>query len=195
MNLSPVVLEGRFVRLEPLAEEHRSGLRAAADDPRIWQFTVADCRGAGFDPAFDEALTLAAAGTRLPFAIRLTHTGELVGSTSYLDPVPRHKRVEIGATWYHPRVWATAVNPECKLLLLTHAFEGMGVNRVSFMVDSLNERSQAAVGKLGAVREGVLRAHMVVQGGRIRDTVVFGVTAAEWPAVRERLTARLQAFS
>jgi RimJ/RimL family protein N-acetyltransferase len=195
MNLTPVVLEGRFVRLEPLAENHRPGLRAAADDPRIWRHTVTDGRGAGFDAAFDEALALAAVGSRVPFAVRLVAPDELVGTTCYLDPVPRHKRVEIGGTWYHPRVWATAVNPECKLLLLAHAFDVWEANRVSLVTDSLNERSRAAIAKLGAVQEGVLRAHMVVQGGRIRDSVVFGLTAAEWPAVRERLIERLAAHS
>jgi RimJ/RimL family protein N-acetyltransferase len=105
--------------------------------------------------------------------------------------VLKHRRIEIGSTWYRPELWGTAINPECKLLLLAHAFEVLGVNRVALITDGQNERSQAAIAKLGAVREGVLRSHMVVQGGRVRDTVVFSITATEWPAVRQRLVGRV----
>jgi RimJ/RimL family protein N-acetyltransferase len=184
-------LVGRWVRLEPLAAEHREPLRAAADDDRIWRHTLALGRGPGFDAMFDEALAQRDAGRQLPFAVRSLAGGRLVGSTSYLDVTPRHRRVEIGATWYAPDVWGTRVNPECKLLLLEHAFEVLGVNRVALVTDLLNERSQRAIAKLGAVREGVLRAHMVSQGGRIRDSVVFGITTAEWPRVRAGLLARV----
>ena len=113
----------------------------------------------------------------MPFAVRLLATGELIGSTSYLDPVPEHKRVEIGWTWYRPDQWATAVNPECKLLLLAHAFDTLGLNRVSFVTDLRNERSQAAIAKLGAIREGVLRSHAITRNGRVRDSVLFAITA------------------
>ncbi|MDB5312506.1 MAG: hypothetical protein JWO38_6708 [Gemmataceae bacterium] len=117
-----------------------------------------------------------------------------MGSTSYLDPVPEHRRVEIGATWYRPDVWGTAVNPECKLLLLAYAFEALGLNRVAFVTDVRNERSQAAIAKLGAVREGVCRAHMVTRDGRVRDSVLFGIIAAEWSHAKAQLLARLTAF-
>ncbi|HEX5818420.1 MAG TPA: GNAT family protein, partial [Gemmatimonadales bacterium] len=127
---------------------------------------------------------------RLPFAVRLAD-GRLVGSSSYLDITPAHRRLEIGATWYHPDVWATAVNPECKLLLLTHAFEVLQVNRVALVTDALNLRSQAAIARLGAVREGVLRADRITQTGRVRDSVIFSIVAAEWPAVRHGLERRL----
>ena len=191
MPLDVPPLAGRHVRLEPLAEAHREPLRIAADDERIWRHTLTVARGPGFDEWFDEALALHAAGARVPFAVRRLADDALIGSTSYLDVVLKHRRVEIGSTWYRPDCWATAVNPECKLLLLAHAFDVLGVNRVALVTDRLNERSQAAIARLGAVREGVLRAHMVVQGGRVRDSVVFGITAGEWPAVRERLTTRL----
>jgi len=190
-TISVPPLAGRWVRLEPLAAEHREPLRAAADDDRIWRFTLVLARGPGFDGWFDDALAQRDAGRQFPFAVRRLADGRLVGSTSYLDIMPRHKRVEIGSTWYAPDVWGTRVNPECKLLLLEHAFEVLGVNRVALVTDLLNERSQRAVAKLGAVREGVLRAHMVSQGGRIRDSVVFGITTAEWPQVRAGLLARL----
>jgi RimJ/RimL family protein N-acetyltransferase len=195
MSFPASTLMGRCVQLEPLVEAHREPLRDAADDERIWRFTTMIARGPEFDRFFDEALAAQAAGTRIPFAVRRLTDDTLVGSTSYLDVMPRNKRVEIGWTWYRPDVWATVVNPECKLLLLTNAFEVLGVNRVSLVTDRLNERSQAAIAKLGAVREGILRSHMVVQGGRIRDSVIFSIIAAEWPAVKERLAARVEAFT
>jgi len=194
MDIIASTLVGRFVRLEPLAEEHRVGLRAAADDERIWEHMTLLGRGDGFDKWFASALSQRAAGKRLPFVVRLVATGELVGSTSYLDSVPEHSRVEIGATWYRPEQWATAVNPECKLLLLAHAFETLRLNRVQFVTDLRNKRSQAAIVKLGAVREGVLRSHMVTRDGRVRDSVLFAITAGDWPGVKERLTHRLSNF-
>lgn len=194
MDITAPPLAGRWVRLEPLAEEHRDGLRAASDDDRVWQFMPTNGRGPEFDRVFEDALAQRAAGKRLPYAVRLLATGELVGATSYIDPVPPHKRVEIGWTWYRPDQWAGAVNPECKLLLLAHAFDALGLNRVQLVTDLLNTRSQAAITKLGATREGVLRAHMVTRGGRVRDTVVFGIAAPEWPAVKDGLLARLAAF-
>lgn len=195
MRLDVPPLTGRYVHLEPLAAAHREPLRAAADDARIWAFTLTRADGPGFDAWFDDALAERDAGRRVPFAVRCLADGAWVGSTSYLDVVLRHRRVEIGSTWYHPDAWATAVNPECKLLLLAHAFDVVGVNRVALITDLLNTRSQAAIAKLGAVREGVLRAHMLSQGGRVRDSVVFAITTAEWPAVRAGLLARLAAFS
>ena len=185
------VLTGRFVQLEPLDERHRDGLRAAADDERIWAHTLIDARGPGFDRWFDDARARLAAAQQLPFAVRRLADQALIGSTSYLDPAPQHRRVEIGSTWYVPAAWGTVVNPECKVLLLTHAFEMLGMNRVQLCTDLRNTRSQAAIAKLGAVKEGVLRNHMITQGGRIRDTVVFSIVVSEWPQVKEALTARV----
>jgi RimJ/RimL family protein N-acetyltransferase len=182
------------VRLEPLAEEHREGLRAASDDDRVWQFMYLDGRGPLFDKPFDDAVRQRAEGKRLPYAVRLLSSGELIGGTSYIEPNAQHRRAEIGWTWYRPDHWAGPVNPECKYLLLAHAFETLGLNRVQLVTDLLNTRSQAAIAKLGATREGVLRSHAITRGGRIRDTVVFGIVASEWPQVREKLLARLAAF-
>jgi RimJ/RimL family protein N-acetyltransferase len=192
MAFAVPTLTGRWVSLEPLAEEHRDGLRAAADDERIWRHTLTVARGPGFDAWFDDARDQHRSGERVPFAVRRLADGRLVGSTSYLDPSERHRRVEIGSTWYAPNAWGTAVNPECKLLLLRRAFAVLGLNRVAFVTDVLNERSQAAIAKLGAVREGVLRSHMLTQGGRVRDSVLFSIVAAEWPAVETGLVARLE---
>jgi RimJ/RimL family protein N-acetyltransferase len=194
MEITAPVLAGRWVRLEPIAEEHREPLRTAADDDRIWEHLTMVGRGAEFDVWFANAVNQRAAHKRVPFAVRLLATGELIGSTSYLDPVPEHRRVEIGATWYRPDLWKTAVNPECKLLLLAHAFDTLGLNRVSFVTDVRNERSQAAIAKLGAVREGVMRSHMLTRGGRVRDSVLFSIAASEWPDVKKRLFTRLETF-
>jgi RimJ/RimL family protein N-acetyltransferase len=192
-NLTPNRLDGMHVTLEPLSEAHREGLRAAADDARIWEHTTGIARGTGFDEWLAGAFTLRDAGHEVPFAVRLCRDGRLVGSTRYVDPVPRHKRVEIGATWYHPDVWGSTVNPECKLLLLRHAFEVWGANRVELVTDVLNTRSRAAIAGLGAVFEGVRRAHMIVRNGRVRDSAAFAITRAEWMAVAEGLQARVRA--
>jgi RimJ/RimL family protein N-acetyltransferase len=184
-------LTGRVVRLEPLEERHREPLRPMAQDERIWTATLTHAIGPDFDVWFDDALRTGAAGTRTPFAVVRIEDGQALGSSSYLDIAPEHRRVEIGATWCHPSVWATAVNPESKLLLLTHAFDVLGCNRVALVTDALNHRSQAAIAKLGAARDGVLRSHMLVHDGRIRDTVVFSIVRAEWPAVRRGLLVRL----
>jgi RimJ/RimL family protein N-acetyltransferase len=191
MQLEIPALTGQWVRLEPLEEIHREGLRSVADDERVWVHTLTVAKGEGFNPWFDSALAERETGRRAPFAVRRLADGRLVGSTSYLDINLGHKRIEIGSTWYHPSVWSTAVNPECKLLLLTHAFEVLRVNRVALVTDARNERSQAAIAKLGAVREGVCRSHMVTQRGRARDSVLFSIIAPEWPQVRSGLLARL----
>ena len=117
----------------------------------------------------------------------------LVGSTRYLAIEPAHRRLEIGHTWYAPSEWGGQVNPACKLALLRHAFETLGFNRVELKTDNRNLRSQTAIAKLGAVREGVFRAHMVRRDGTLRDSVYFSIVKSEWPAVRDRLTRRLGA--
>jgi RimJ/RimL family protein N-acetyltransferase len=189
--MEAATLTGRFVQLLPLAEPHREPLRVAADDARIWAHTLTDASGPGFDAWFDDALAEQAAGRRVPFAVCRLDGGELQGSTSYLDPSPRHRTVEIGSTWYAVAAWGTTVNPECKLLLMAHAFETLGYHRVAFCTDVRNTRSQAAIEKLGAVKEGVLRSHRITQGQRLRDSVVYSIIAAEWPGVKARLQARL----
>jgi len=185
------VLTGRWVQLEPLGDEHRHALRAAADDARIWIHTLVVARGPEFDRWFDDVLAHRATGRQFSFAVRRLADQAIVGSTSYLDPELLHRRVEIGSTWYTPDVWGTRVNPECKLLLLAHAFDVLGMNRVSLCTDARNAHSQAAIEKLGAVKEGVLRSHMVTQGDRIRDSVLYSIVVEEWPEVKARLAARL----
>lgn len=195
MVLQARALAGRYVRLEPLDEAHRDPLRAAADDERIWEHTVSVVRGAAFDEWFVAAIAARDRGAEIPFVVRLAAGGRVVGSTRFLNPIPQHRRVEIGATWYHLSMWGTVVNAECKLLLLRQAFEEAGANRVELCTDVLNLRSQAAIAKLGAVREGVLRGHMVVRNGRVRDSVLFSIVRPEWPAVRAALEGRVERAS
>jgi RimJ/RimL family protein N-acetyltransferase len=132
-----------------------------------------------------------ARGEAVAFVIIEMATGEAVGGTVLFDYSEVHKRVEVGFTWLATRVWRTAVNTECKFLLLRHAFETLGMNRVQLKTDARNVRSQAAITRIGAVREGVWRSHMVLPDGRVRDTVMFSIVAAEWPAVKAGLGAKL----
>jgi RimJ/RimL family protein N-acetyltransferase len=187
------VLSGDWVALEPLAEAHREPLRQAADDERIWTTTIVRAMGTEFDAWFEATLADRAGGSSAAFAVRRRADSRIVGCTCYLDVTPKHRRLEIGGTWYHPSSWGTEVNPACKLLLMTHAFETLGMQRVAFVTDVLNARSQAALLKIGAQREGVLRSHMASQGGRRRDSALFSIVAAEWPQVKERLQIRLRA--
>jgi RimJ/RimL family protein N-acetyltransferase len=194
LDLRPILLAAR-VRLEPLEAAHREGLARAADDPRIWTHMPLDGSGVGFDAWFDASLKLALAGGEAVWAVRTLSDGALVGSTRYLAMEPAHRRLEIGHTWYAPKVWGAQVNPACKLALMRYAFESLGFNRVELKTDNLNLRSQAAIAALGATREGVFRAHMVRRDGTLRDSVYFSVVRAEWPDVRARLTARVAAFA
>ncbi|NEX94870.1 GNAT family protein [Caulobacter sp. 17J65-9] len=191
MHLTARPLSGRFVRLEPYSEDLKAEVRSALDqDAEAWSIMSVTAYGEGFETWWSDAMAGLASGKRIPFAVRRLSDGKIVGTTSFHDPRAGHRGVEIGYTFYAPEARSGPVNPEAKLLLLQEAF-GEGALRVEFFVDSRNARSQAAVTKLGAVREGVLRAHKVTYTGHIRDTVVFSITAPEWPAVRERLEARL----
>jgi RimJ/RimL family protein N-acetyltransferase len=193
MKLQPAPLENAFVRLEPLGEAHRERLRTACEaDPDVWAALYPySMAGAHFDPRFRQLLADAEKGAAIPFAV--LQGGEVVGMTSFLAPDPINASVEIGATYYRPQARGGPVNPAAKRLLFDHAFAA-GARRVQLKVDALNARSRAAVLKLGAVQEGILRQDRVTWTGRVRDTVHFSVLAAEWPAVREGLDARLAAF-
>lgn len=190
--LGPVVLEGRGVRLEPLRPHHREALLEAAAFPEIWPWLSADLRAPdAMDRWIAEAQDAERRGTEFAFAVVLRDGGRAVGSTRYLDVAAAHRGVEIGWTWYTPAVWGSAVNPEAKLLLLRHAFESWGAVRVCLKTDGQNLRSQAAIARLGAVREGTLRQHRRRPDGSWRDTATFSVVAREWPGVRDGLLRRL----
>ena len=191
MSFEPVTLTGHYVRLEPLVERHRELLRPAAQNPRIWVLTTS-AFGAAFDPYFDRAMKHAAAGIERPFAVRLLDEDRLVGSTRFMNIEAAHKRLEIGATWYDPTVWAGMVNPECKLLLMGHVFETLKWNRVEYKTDARNQRSREAILRLGATQEGIFRKHMVLADGHIRDSVYFSIVDSEWPDVKAGLERRLK---
>ena len=191
MSIDAITLTGRYVRLEPLEEKHREVLRPVAQDPRIWTFT-ASAFGAEFDPWFDRALRGRADGHELAFIVRSIRDNAVVGSTRYMGIEAPHKRVEIGSTWYACAVWASEVNPECKLLLMRHVFETLKWHRVEYKTDARNERSREAIARLGALQEGIFRRHMVMADGHVRDTVYFSVIDTDWPAVKAGLEKRLR---
>ncbi len=182
------------MRLEPLIEGHREGLRRAGRDPDLWRFTSINQHGADFDAWMEERLAANAGGGELTFTVFDKASGAVAGSTSYLAIVLSHKRLEIGWTWYAKRFWAGAVNPSCKRLLMAHGFETLGLNRIELKLDATNERSWKAVERLGAKHEGIFRQHMAMPDGRLRDTAYFSVIRPEWPAVRAGLDSRLSAF-
>ena len=190
--VEPVSLEGRTIRLEPLATGHIGGLVEVGLDPALWRWTLSmiatpdDMRG-----YLEVALAERAAGRAMPFAIVERASGRPVGSTRYLAIEPHHRRLEIGYTWVAPGWQRTSVNSEAKLLLLGHAFDRLGAIRVEFKTDSLNVQSRQALLGIGATEEGTLRNHMISQGDRRRHSVYFSVIVEEWPRVRDHLRARL----
>jgi N-acetyltransferase len=184
-------LEGRIVRLEPLAAEHEEGLWRASRDARTWQWlsTVQPQTRAEWSEHIEQALAAAAAGIEIPLVT--SHAGDVVGSTRFLALRPDHGSVEIGWTWLHPDMWGTGANVEAKLLQMRHAFEAWGCRRVEFKTDALNDRSCRALEALGATFEGIQRKHMLVRDGENRDSAWYSVTDDDWPVVREHLETRL----
>ena len=193
LEVQPVVLEGHAVRLEPLTVRHADGLSAIADRDEIWQFmSTAPRKPEELQRWIDDALKDQAAGTALPFAIVDRNENRVVGSTRYLAIAARDRGLEIGWTWHSPSVWRTAINTECKLLLLRHAFETLGCLRVQFKTDARNERSRRAIERVGASFEGILRNHMIVRAGVVRDSAYYSVIDTEWPDVKAGLIARIR---
>ena len=189
MNVEPLTLTGRVVRLEPLSEDHVPALALAGRDESIWQFMLFGVMDSQ-DKLLDWVrylLRQQAKGTDLPFTVFHLADGRAVGMTRYLDIRPADRALEIGGTWYAPAYQRTAVNTECKYLLLRHAFETLGYNRVQFKTDLRNERSQRAIERLGAVREGVLREHMLLPDGTLRSSVYYSILLSEWAGVKARL--------
>jgi RimJ/RimL family protein N-acetyltransferase len=192
MAISPVTLEGQQVRLEPLSPAHEEPLNAAASDGELWNstFTIVPSR-ATMGAYIASALVAQAEGRELPFVIIQKSSGQVVGTTRFYFIDGENRTLEIGYTWLAVSAQRTAVNTEAKLLLLTHAFEGLRCIRVAFVTDVLNQKSRTALLRLGAKEEGVLRNHMVMPGGRYRDSVLFSITEAEWPEIKARLSAKL----
>ena len=191
-QVRPVTLASEHVRLEPLGLEHVDGLKRAAADGELWTIRVTsvpdpdDTRG-----YVERALQAFAEGHRLAFAVLDAGSGEVIGSSSYHDIVPAVERLEIGCTWYARSRQRTRVNASAKLLLMTHAFETLGARLVGWRTDNFNFASQRAIERLGARKDGVLRHHAVRRDGTIRDTVMYSMTAGEWPEAKAELQARL----
>ena len=192
MNSAPA-LAGRHVRLEPLSLEHLDGLCAVGLDESLWQWIPTPVRNREEMRQFVEtALDERERGVSQPLATLLRDTGQVVGSTRFANMDLNNRRVEIGWTWIGVPWQRTAVNTEAKYLMLCHAFETLGCQRVELKTDALNSRSRQAILRLGAKEEGILRKHMVAYSGRVRDTVYFSILDDEWPSVKARLQAKLQ---
>ena len=188
-------LEGARIRLEPLGDAHHAALCTVGLDAALWQWTPKPVHTAADMAAYIAfALAERAAGRALPFVIVDKATGQPIGSTRFMAIEPAHRRVEIGSTWLGRSWQRTAANTEAKYLLLRHAFETLGCIRVELKTDALNERSRAAIRRIGAQEEGVLRSHMVTASGRVRDTVYYSILDREWPQVKRDLESRLQNF-
>jgi len=193
MKVLPVTLEGKVVRLEPLVLAHVADMTNAARDEGIWRYMLYGTIRSQADMRLwvKDMLERQKAGTDLPFAVIHLATGRVAGATRYLDIRPAHRSLEIGGTWYGTEFQRTAVNTECKYLLLRHAFETLGCIRVQFKADARNERSLSALERIGAVREGVLRNHMILADGTYRDSVYYSILDREWPGVKAGLEAKL----
>jgi predicted thioesterase/RimJ/RimL family protein N-acetyltransferase len=190
----PTSLAGEHVRLEPLAPHHAEGLFEAGRHREIWRHLPGAPFAAPEDARryVEAAVRGTGAGSEVAFAVLRRSDGRVVGTTRYLDIRRGDRALEIGWTWLTPAVQRTPVNTECKYLLLRHAFETLGAVRVQLKTDLRNERSQAAIVRIGATREGVLRRHMTLPDGHVRDTVMFGITDADWPGVKARLEEMLR---
>jgi RimJ/RimL family protein N-acetyltransferase len=190
--IEPITLEGSCVRLEPLSPSHQDALVKAASDGELWTlpYTIVPSKET-IAEYIEKTLASQAQGLEQPFTIVDKQRGEIVGSTRYTQIKLAHRKLEIGYTWLAQSAQRTAINTEAKYLLLRHAFESLGCIRVELLTDILNERSQAAILRLGAKQEGTLRNHMIMPDGRYRDSVCFSIVESEWPGVRDRLLARL----
>jgi len=186
--VEPTTLNKRGIALVPLALDHEAGLRAAAADGELWNLRVTSVPEPDQTRAYIEsALQMRKDGNRFAFAVTDEATGTVLGSTSFHDILPAVKRVEIGYTWYAKRCQRSHVNTTCKLLMLTHAFEALGCRTVGWRTDNYNFASQRAIERLGAKKDGVIRGHALRRDGTVRDTVMYSLTAGEWPEVKAHL--------
>jgi RimJ/RimL family protein N-acetyltransferase len=190
--LVPTTLSGHVVELRPLTLADVPALAEAGSAPELWRWQPAPIEDAADMRRYVErALADESQGLALPFVIVLRASGRIVGSTRYMDITLPHRRLEIGATWLAPSAQRTGANTEAKWLLLKHAFDTLGLQRVIFKTETLNEQSRQAILRLGAVEEGIFRKHLITNTGRARDMVYFSILDTEWPAVDERLRRRL----
>lgn len=189
--LTSITLEGPHARLEPLSRAHHDGLVEAVRDGELWKLwytTVAAPEDMSTE--IERRLGMQAEGSMLPFTVK-DAAGNIAGMTAYLNADAASRRVEIGSTWYAKRVHRTPLNTQCKLLLLTHAFEGLNCIAVEFRTHFFNHQSRRAIERLGAKLDGVLRSHLLAKNGTLRDTAVYSIVASEWPTVKAHLTFKL----
>ena len=185
----PVTLSLNGIRLEPLGLQHEAGLRQAAADGELWKLTVTSVPEP--DDTADYIRLALNTSNRLAFAVIDETNGQVIGSTSYHDILTNVGRLEIGYTWYAQSRWRSAVNTTCKYLLLCHAFDTLGAETVGWRTDNLNFRSQQAIERLGAKKDGTIRGQQMRRDGTVRDTVMYSLIRAEWPPVKAALAARL----
>ena len=186
--VEPTTLSARGITLVPLDASHEAGLRAAAADGALWNIRVTSVPEPEQTLKYiEDALQMRADGNRFAFAVTDTASGEVLGTTSYHDIIPAARRVEIGYTWYAQRVQRSHVNTTCKLLMLQHAFDTLACKVVGWRTDNFNFASQAAIERLGAQKDGVIRGHALRRDGTIRDTVMYSLRAGEWPEARAQL--------
>jgi N-acetyltransferase len=196
MRIEPLTLRGSLVRLEPMRLHHVDGLTAVGLHPELWRWIPNQVTSRDEMLGYVRtALSELERGVSLPFVTILNSSDRVIGSTRYGNIDLPNRRVEIGWTWITPPYQRTGANTEAKLLLLTHAFETLKLNRVELKTDALNQKSRAAIARLGAVEEGIFRKHLVTASGRIRDTVYFSIIDSEWPAVKARLSTFLRSSS
>lgn len=190
--VTPVTLTDRGIRLEPLALAHEAGLRGAAQDGELWKLRITSVpEPENTRKYIEDALRMREEGHRFAFAVIEEVSGKVLGSSSYHDILPAVKRVEIGYTWYAQSMQRTHVNSTCKLLLMTHAFEALQCKTVGWRTDNFNFRSQAAIERLGARKDGIIRGHAMRRDGTVRDTVMYSMTAGEWPEAKAQLLYQL----
>lgn len=196
MDVRPVVLEGKHVRLEPLTETHVPGLAQIGVGQDFWQFMLYGDMNTQDDMAnwVRDMLGRAERGTDLPFAAIHLASGRVAGATRYLNIMPKDRGLEVGGTWYGLEFQRTPVNTECKYLMIRHAFETLGCIRVQLKTDLRNERSQKAIERIGAKKEGVLRNHLILPDGRIRDSVFYSILDTEWSQVKKRLEEMMMKY-
>ena len=193
--MSSVSLVGESVTLEPLSQGHHDGLVAAARDGNLWDLWYTSVpRPEGMRDEIDRRLGLKEAGTMLPFTVRRNDTRGIVGMTTFMNVDAANRRVEVGSTWTARSAQRTAINTESKLLLLTHAFDQLECIAVEFRTHWMNLQSRAAIARLGAKQDGILRSHSVMADGSLRDTVVFSIILSEWPGVRNELRRRMAVY-
>lgn len=185
-------LQGETVKLIPISMDHLDGLWEAATPDVIWTYMATKVRSKDeMEQMISGAIKARENGTEYTFTV-VNNENQIIGSTRFLDILPHHKSAEIGSTWYHPDVWRTQVNSECKFLLLSHAFDVWNLTRVQLKTDSRNIRSQHAIARIGAVKEGVLRKDRIISDGYVRDTVFFSILRDEWKDVSTQLKIKLQ---